>query len=118
MQKFIGVKLVQAEPMKAEEAISKGYLRVKDSYPNTQQDGYHVVYQDGYNSWCPKEVFDKQYFGVSSEKVTEIDTQNLISRMGLKPSGDTIEDEACLVSHVYDSLQFVVDWAINGLNNE
>ena len=118
MQKFIGVKLVQAEPMKAEEAISKGYLRVKDSYPNTQQDGYHVVYQDGYDSWCPKEVFDKQYFGVTSEKVTEIDIQNFISRRGLQPSGDTIEDSAFLVSHVHDNLQFVVDWAISGLNNE
>ena len=118
MQKFIGVKLVQAEPMKAEEAISKGYLRVKDSHPNTQQDGYHVVYQDGYDSWCPKEVFDKQYFGVTSEKVTELDVQKLIARMGLQPSGDTIEDAAFLVSHVHDNLQFVVDWAINGLNNE
>ena len=118
MQKFIGVKLVQAEPMKAEEAISKGYLRVKDSYPNAQQDGYHVVYQDGYDSWCTKEVFDKQHLGVTSEKVTELDVQNLIARMGLKPSGDTIEDAAFLVSHVYDNLQFVVDWATNGLNNE
>ena len=42
MQNFIGVKKVQAEPEQ------------KDG-----QDGFKVVYEEGYESWCPRDVFLK-----------------------------------------------------------
>lgn len=44
MQKFIGTKIIHAEPS------------VKDG-----QEGYKVVYPDGYVSWSPKAVFERAY---------------------------------------------------------
>lgn len=44
MDKYIGVKLVEAEPAD----IGLG-------------EGYKVRYPDGYESWSPKEVFEKAY---------------------------------------------------------
>ena len=41
---FVGIKSVQAVP------------RMKDG-----QEGYKVVYPDGYESWSPKEVFESSY---------------------------------------------------------
>lgn len=49
MQKFIGVKLVDAEPQDCQ----------KDDYKSKIGDpGYKVVYEDGYTSWCPKKQFE------------------------------------------------------------
>ena len=61
MKKYIGTKEVQATP-----AIRKGgkvYLPT-DLIPRTfekVEDGYKVVYEDGYQSFSPKEVFEKAY---------------------------------------------------------
>jgi hypothetical protein len=42
MKTYIGVKIVQAEP------------EAQDG-----KEGYKVVYEGGYSSWCPKDVFEK-----------------------------------------------------------
>lgn len=55
MGKFITIKQVHAYPMSAIEARHKGY-QAGDC--EDTQEGYEVVYPDGYKSWCPKEVFD------------------------------------------------------------
>lgn len=47
MQHYYGSKLIQAEPL-----VREG------------QDGYRVVYEDGYQSWSPKEVFEAAYLPV------------------------------------------------------
>lgn len=52
--KYIGIKMVEAVPMTAEEAVNHGY-RIGDN----NGDGYEVTYEEGYKSWCPKEVFEK-----------------------------------------------------------
>ena len=44
MKKFIGTKIIHAEP------------QVKDGV-----DGYKVVYSDNYISWSPKNVFEEAY---------------------------------------------------------
>lgn len=51
MKSYIGCKLVSAEPMK------------KDG-----KEGYKVVYADGYESWSPKETFEKAYIEVNDNK--------------------------------------------------
>lgn len=56
MKKYIGTKEVNAQPMTATEAMNKGY-RVS-GYHN---DGYEIIYKDGYKSWSPKEVFEEAY---------------------------------------------------------
>lgn len=60
--KYIGIKFVDAAPMTAEVAKEKGY-RVN----NNIGGGYEVTYEDGYNSWCPKDVFEKHNFVVKNE---------------------------------------------------
>lgn len=46
MKKYLGVKIVEAEPMYSTDK---------------EKEGYKVVYEDGYVSWSPKEVFEKAY---------------------------------------------------------
>ena len=50
MQTYIGVKCIKAEPMQ------------KDGV-----DGYKVVYPDGYESWSPKDAFEKAYLAIEQE---------------------------------------------------
>lgn len=55
---YIGTKTVKAEPMSAECANSMGY-RAPTKLMGTM--GYEVECEDGYKSWCPKEVIEKHY---------------------------------------------------------
>ena len=73
MSKFIGVKTVEAVPMTASKAINKGY-RIGNSIPDAI--GYEVTYPDGYKSWCPKDVFEKN----------NVLIQGLCGKMLLKPN--------------------------------
>ncbi|MDR3561249.1 MAG: DUF2829 domain-containing protein [Negativicutes bacterium] len=58
MERHIGVKIIHAEPMTAAER--KTYFpNIKPS--TEEEDGYKVVYPDGYESWSPKSVFDEAY---------------------------------------------------------
>ena len=51
MEKYLGVKLVQAE-------VDNNELK---------GNGYKVIYEDGYESWSPKDVFEKAYRKVKNE---------------------------------------------------
>lgn len=44
MKRYIGTKIIEAEPAKKGDA-----------------DGYFVKYPDGYTSWSPKEAFEEAY---------------------------------------------------------
>ncbi len=65
MKAYIGTKVVQAEPQ---------------LNPNPGHDenpllaGYKVVYEDGYESWSPKETFERCYREVTSEEANLINT--------------------------------------------
>jgi len=54
MKKYIGVKMISAEPKQ------KTTLGTENSEGGVQE-GYKVVYEDGYESWSPKDVFEKAY---------------------------------------------------------
>lgn len=63
MKKYIGTKQIEAEPMTMGDAYAKGLLqagRVPDT-EQAQSAGYHVKYQDGYESWSPAAAFEKAY---------------------------------------------------------
>ena len=62
--KYIGIKTVKAVPMTAEEAVNHGY-RIGDN----NGDGYEVTYEEGYKSWCPKEVFKKHNHEIKNEEL-------------------------------------------------
>ena len=73
MQTYIGVKCVKAEPM------------VKDD-----KDGYKVVYPDGYESWSPKDEFEKAYFQIEREdKLSQGDIDRFISISGYQDMSDS-----------------------------
>lgn len=64
MKHYTATKTIQAEPMTAQQALEAGLIR-----ENRKQhiidaaipDGYHTVYPDGYESWCPKDTFVHDY---------------------------------------------------------
>ena len=52
LKTYIGTKIIKAKPQVCQ----------KDSHNSKVGDpGYKVVYEDGYTSWSPKDVFEKAY---------------------------------------------------------
>lgn len=60
MQKYIGVKQVEAKPMTRGEYNDYRDWTVPEG-ENPNDEGYVVKYEDGYVSWSPKETFEKSY---------------------------------------------------------
>ena len=64
MEKYIGVKIINAMPMIKSEAYGEGLVR-QDGRITTSEgeeiDGYKVIYEDNYVSWSPKEIFELAY---------------------------------------------------------
>lgn len=48
MERYIGTKIIEAEPMSR-------------AHGDKSEDGYKVRYPDGYESWSPKDVFEEAY---------------------------------------------------------
>ena len=69
MKQYIGTKMIKAEPayrywMESGEKVIVAHdedtpNKVKDA--TACDDGYKVIYPDGYVSWSPKEVFEEAY---------------------------------------------------------
>lgn len=55
MSKYIRVNIVEAEPMTAYEFDN---LKGRE-HSDENCEGYKIVYDDGYVSWCPKARFDE-----------------------------------------------------------
>lgn len=73
MKTYIGVKLIQAEP------LTLGAYNERRGWtipPNEDPDraGYFVRYPDGYISWSPKEVFEEAYRPVSPGERSLVET--------------------------------------------
>ncbi len=88
MKKYIGCKLVEAEP-----AVKIG----KEIYPLTgdvpkalgRKMGYKVRYADGYESWSPKEVFEKAYMEVGENNtITQKNVDDFIVSKEVKTMGE------------------------------
>ena len=60
MESYQSIKKVQAEPMKYHKAGGCGLIRDYNA-DEAEQEGYKVVYADGYESWSPKEIFEEGY---------------------------------------------------------
>ena len=63
MKKYIGTKQIEAEPMTMGEAYEKGLLQAGREPTESEKGnaGYHVKYQDGYESWSPAKPFEEAY---------------------------------------------------------
>lgn len=73
MQQYVGTKIIKAEPMTRGEYNQYRGWQIPEN-ENPADEGYHVVYPDGYESWCPKKQFDEAYrrirrltFGIAIE---------------------------------------------------
>lgn len=62
MKQYIGTKQVKAEPMTYGEAHKEGLIP-ENAYVEEYSDnkGYLVIYNDGYRSWSPANVFEEAY---------------------------------------------------------
>ena len=81
MKKYLGIKLVEAEP-----EYKPGLRHESDTGVPLKGEGYKVVYEDGYESWSPKDVFEKAY----REIYDRIDSENKT----LLPHQDRVINEA------------------------
>ena len=93
MEKYIGVKMIEAEPA---IRIDKCKYYSENAVPpslmmgsNEAEKGYMVVYEDGYNSWSPKKVFEKAYrqFGSDKNTVTQEDVDGFIAKKEVSTIG-------------------------------
>lgn len=66
MDKYIGFKMIEAEPMtEAEFLFFKNKISEKQASEMEGKLGYKVVYEGGYESWSPKIPFDNAHMKVS-----------------------------------------------------
>ncbi len=69
MERYLGTKIINAEPAWRTTVLESGdkVIVTKAERPDKStlsadtEDGYKVVYQDGYISWSPKAVFEEAY---------------------------------------------------------
>lgn len=122
MEKFIGVKLIEAEPMTlgAYNAF-KGWKIPEDEDPG--REGYKVAYPDGYISWSPKEIFEAAYMLVTPNpklktncsiskqmvdgfikdvEVITMGVKNTVVRAVLVNGFEIVESSACVDPANYD----------------
>lgn len=115
MRQYIGTKMVEAEPCAAWKYTDNH--KVGDA-------GYRVRYADGYESWSPKDVFERAYLpltvnpelktdapSVSQEMVDgfirEVETTTLgdkttVVRAVLRNGFEIVESSACVSAENYD----------------
>lgn len=60
MEKYIGTKQIEAEPMTIGD-YNKYRGWTIPAYENPDDEGYLVKYLDGYTSWSPKKQFEEVY---------------------------------------------------------
>ena len=111
MGMYIGTKLVEAVP-----AIRKD--------GRVEEDGYKVRYADGYESWSPKDVFERSYLkltvnpelrtkkpSISQEMVDDFIVAKEVSTLGdkvtvvratLRNGFELVESSACVSPENYD----------------
>lgn len=81
MKTYIGTKTITATP--AVRIDGKVYLP-EDAMPKEgkREDGYKVKYEDGYESWSPKEVFEKAYrIAETPVDRIKIEVEDIMGRM-------------------------------------
>lgn len=72
-KKYLRCHMVEAQPMtRGDYNKLRGWELPRNE--EAAEEGYHVLYPDGYQSWCPKEAFEKQGFPLEDgTKITEKD---------------------------------------------
>lgn len=94
MKQYIGTKIIQAEP-KMRKVPAENCLADRGF-----EDGYKVIYPDGYESWSPKDVFEAAYretsgmnFGLAIEAAK---MGKKIARAGWNGKNQYVELASCI----------------------
>ena len=88
MKKYLGVKVVSAEKC---YGLDNKCVDPNSEHCGREVDGYKVVYEDGYVSWSPKDVFEKAYKEVGEYKSLILDTNTINGDWKVYDSGDMCE---------------------------
>lgn len=80
MKQYIGTKIVEAEP--AYRLDGKVYP-ITGPYPRSMnlEEGYRVRYADGYESWSPKDVFERAYLPITINENLKTDKPSISQQM-------------------------------------
>lgn len=92
MKKYIGVKIVEAEPCAAWQQFGEHGIGA---------EGYKVRYPDGYVSWCPKGVFEaaNTMLEADNNTITSMDVGRMIAKTEITTlGGKTTVVQATLVN--------------------
>ena len=95
MKTYIGVKMIDAEPMTRGDASNNNYNIGKDKidFDNMHDEGYLVDYGN-YQSWSPKEVFEAAYYPIEDKtKISRNDVESFLVRK----SAHKLGDKTCVV---------------------
>jgi hypothetical protein len=69
MSKYLGVKVIEAEPMNLGDYNNlRGWTIPENEDPATE--GYMVQYDSGYKSWSPKAIFESAYLPLEGDGST------------------------------------------------
>lgn len=71
MDKYIGTKVIEAEPMTRGEFNRTKGVEIPMEDPGFSEVGYMVIYPDGYVSWSPKAAFDHAYSKVGENPLAD-----------------------------------------------
>lgn len=64
---YIGTKIVRARPM-GKETFENKKKGTPEAEVSGKTPGYMVIYEDGYVSWSPEEVFERCYRRITDEE--------------------------------------------------
>lgn len=128
MRKYIGTKLIEAEPaFRCTDNQMRVDIIVDPDEAATHyksEEGYRVRYPDGYESWSPKDVFEKAYLPlsindnlrtespsigvdmveefVSSVHTTTLGDKTTVVRAVLRNGFEIVEASSCVSPENYD----------------
>lgn len=124
MEVYIGTKIIEAAP-----AVRKGGKVYDLTWPiprsmEPEEPGYRVRYPDGYESWSPKDVFERAYLpvtinpdlrteapSISQQMVDDFICETEVITMGgkttvvraiLRNGFEVVESSACVSAENYD----------------
>lgn len=93
MKQYIGTKIVEAEPATLYELKEGGHFLKKAGEEWTEEsahipnlasstrEGYSVRYTDGYESWSPKDVFERAYLPIEVNTDLKPDQPSVSQKM-------------------------------------
>lgn len=85
MEKYIGVKMIEAKEMNLGEYNKyRGWEIPHNEDPSRL--GYLVKYDNNYESWSPKEIFESAYFKLSGDgtKIMEEDVERFLGDVSIR----------------------------------